>query len=228
MLERLLRWSALIRQHLGAAGFWVDTVDPRTGRALFGTAGSQWSEVTAGRTLLRYPTRDAGACPVLVHPIHGASPPAARCVSANVHHRGVDLHQGLHWTSFLSNEGCLMLLLGVWHAGTACYPATLFTTAPLSALQDAMAAFSGSQSMTPAVDGVTLQQPPALMSISDLSCDTVVGVPVVRGLSLQIPVAGALLVEGPSASGKSTLLRLLAGLHPCRAGHFALPPPEQV
>jgi ABC-type uncharacterized transport system fused permease/ATPase subunit len=82
--------------------------------------------------------------------------------------------------------------------------------------------------MAPGINGAAPQRAPALMSISDLSCDTVVGVPIVRGLSLEVPVGGALLVEGPSASGKSTLMRLLAGLHPCRAGHFALPPPEQV
>ena len=77
MLEVVLHWSALMRQHLGAAGLWADVADPRTGRALFGSGGSQWSEVTAGRTLLGYPTRDAGACPVLVHPTHGTSLPTA-------------------------------------------------------------------------------------------------------------------------------------------------------
>ena len=113
-------------------------------------------------------------------------------------------------------------------SGTACYPATFFTSAPQHVLWEAMSAASTPQRMAPGVDGAALQRAPALLSITALSCDTVLGLPIVRGLSLSIPAAAALLVEGPSASGKSTLLRLLAGLHPCRAGHFALPPADQV
>ena len=82
MLELFLRWARLMRGHLAGAGFWADAVDPRTGRALLGSAGSQWSEVTAARTLLRYSSRDAGACPVLVHPLHGAPPRHTLCASA--------------------------------------------------------------------------------------------------------------------------------------------------
>lgn len=222
MLELFLRWASLVRHHLAAAGFWADAVDPRTGRALFGSAGSQWSEVTAARTLLRYNSRDAGACPVLVHPVHGA-PPRHTLAAVNQHvPAAFCLSLVCTWDFYYSDAE------GVRHSGTACYPATLFTTAPQHALREAMSAASTPRSLAPAVDGAAMQRAPALLSITDLSCDTVLGLPIVRGLSLSIPVAAALLVEGPSASGKSTLLRLLAGLHPCRAGHFALPPPDQV
>ena len=72
------------------------------------------------------------------------------------------------------------------------------------------------------------QQAPALLSIWGLSCRTPAGVPIVQELSLELPAAGALLVEGPSACGKSTLLQVLAGLRPSCGGNYALPPPEQV
>ena len=38
------------------------------------------------------------------------------------------------------------------------------------------------------------------------------GIPVLRGLDLRVETAGALVLVGPSGGGKSTLLRIIAGL----------------
>jgi hypothetical protein len=46
-------------------------VDPRSGTALHGKRGARWSEVAAAHALLGYERRDAGICPVVLHPVHG-------------------------------------------------------------------------------------------------------------------------------------------------------------
>ncbi len=71
MLAIFLRFASHLRDHLASHGFWSNAIDPRTGTALFDAQGAPWSEVTAARSLLRYPTRDAAACPVVVHPEYG-------------------------------------------------------------------------------------------------------------------------------------------------------------
>ena len=68
-----LRFASRLREQLAGQGFWTNAVDPRTGTALFDAKGAPWSEVTAARLLLHYPTRDAAACPVVVHPQYGAA-----------------------------------------------------------------------------------------------------------------------------------------------------------
>ena len=120
------------------------------------------------------------------------------------------------------------VLMVVLHTGTSCYPATLFTTAPLQQLCEAMAAASEPPSPAHELQSRPQQHAPPLLSIWGLSCRTQAGVPIVEGLSVELPAAGALLVEGPSACGKSTLLQVLAGLRPSFRGNFALPPQEQV
>ena len=72
MLDVFLQLGSRLRADLASQGFWANAIDPRTGTALFDAKGAAWSEVTAARTLLKYPTRDAAACPVIVHPAHGA------------------------------------------------------------------------------------------------------------------------------------------------------------
>ena len=66
-----LRFASHVRDHLAGHGFWSNAIDPRTGTALFDAQGAPWSEVTAARSLLHYPTRDEAACPVVVHPEYG-------------------------------------------------------------------------------------------------------------------------------------------------------------
>ena len=73
MLEAFLQFGSRLRADLANQGFWANAIDPRTGTALFDAKGAAWSEVTAARTLLKYPTRDTAACPVVVHPAHGKS-----------------------------------------------------------------------------------------------------------------------------------------------------------
>ena len=46
--------------------------------------------------------------------------------------------------------------------------------------------------------------------------------PVLRGVDLAVPEGGLLAVLGPSGCGKTTLLRVLAGFHPVRAGQVSL------
>ncbi|MFC7617212.1 ABC transporter ATP-binding protein [Actinokineospora soli] len=46
--------------------------------------------------------------------------------------------------------------------------------------------------------------------------------PVLRGVDLAVPEGGLLAVLGPSGCGKTTLLRVLAGFHPVRAGRVSL------
>ena len=108
-------------------------------------------------------------------------------------------------------------------AGTAAYPATLFTDAPLGVLQQAVAAVSATSKALPAPPA-----PQPLLSLQQLSYSTAGGWPCVAGLSLDVVSGGAVLVEGRSGCGKSTLVRVLAGLHPLQSGTFQLPPRDQV
>lgn len=73
MLGSFLRWQAAVGAELRAAGHWCDCIDPRTGLALHGSQGARWSEVAAAHALLGYERRDAGICPVVLHPVHGSS-----------------------------------------------------------------------------------------------------------------------------------------------------------
>ena len=51
--------------------------------------------------------------------------------------------------------------------------------------------------------------------------------PVLNGVSLEVPAGGRLAVIGPSGCGKSTLLSLVAGLEQPRAGRIAVGGEEQ-
>ena len=51
---------------------------PCSGTALHSAAGAKWSEVAAAHALLGYERREAGICPVVLHPLHGKSGVAGR------------------------------------------------------------------------------------------------------------------------------------------------------
>ncbi len=105
-------------------------------------------------------------------------------------------------------------------AGNKFYPATLLTDAPLLVLQSAIAAVtSGGAASLPL-------QP--LLCLRGFSYSTPGGWLCVKGLSLEVPPRGSVLLEGPSGCGKSTLMRCLAGLHPWQGDSCVLPPPGQV
>ena len=46
------------------------------------------------------------------------------------------------------------------------------------------------------------------------------GVPVIEGVSFEVPEGGALILRGPNGIGKTTLLRAIAGLQPVREGRI--------
>ena len=109
-------------------------------------------------------------------------------------------------------------------AGTASYPATLFTNAPLQALQAAFAMVEASCS------SITAASPPVapLLALRDVTYSTADGTLCAFALGFEVAAGAAVLVEGRSGSGKSTLVRVLAGLHPMLTGSIEMLPPSQV
>lgn len=62
-----------------------------------------------------------------------------------------------------------------------------------------------------------------LLRVHDLVC-TRGGVPVVSGVSFEVPAGEALILRGPNGSGKTTLLRVLAGVAQPAAGTIEADP----
>jgi ABC-type Mn2+/Zn2+ transport system ATPase subunit len=56
-----------------------------------------------------------------------------------------------------------------------------------------------------------------MLSLEDVST-TIAGIPVLRGISCQLPRGGVVAVVGRNGAGKTTLLRLIMGF---REGHGA-------
>lgn len=111
-------------------------------------------------------------------------------------------------------------------AGTAAYPATLLTHAPLAVLLQAMSAVS---STATAPQPSPMQQlPRSMLLLHDITYSTLGRVRCVDCMSIGIAAGRSVLIEGPSGSGKSTLLRILGGLHPLDSGYTQLPPLDQV
>lgn len=44
LLQQYCQWEGDLRRALQQKGFWSDSIDPRTGRAMHGTAGAVYSE----------------------------------------------------------------------------------------------------------------------------------------------------------------------------------------
>lgn len=56
-----------------------------------------------------------------------------------------------------------------------------------------------------------------MLSVSDLACARG-GVPVVEGVSFRLAAGDSLVLRGPNGIGKTTLLRVIAGLQPALSG----------
>jgi putative ATP-binding cassette transporter len=62
------------------------------------------------------------------------------------------------------------------------------------------------------------------VAVADLSLDRPDGTPLRQGLNLDVADGQALLIKGPTGTGKSTLLRAIAGLWPFGRGHIRIEP----
>lgn len=62
-----------------------------------------------------------------------------------------------------------------------------------------------------------------ILRATDLACARG-GVPILQGVSLALPAGGVLILRGPNGVGKTTLLRVIAGLQPALSGQVDAPP----
>lgn len=74
-------------------------------------------------------------------------------------------------------------------------------------------------------DQIHISEEERTISLSDLTVKTPNGERVlIRDLNVKLPPGGSLLIMGESGSGKSSLLRTIAGLWSCGEGHIGRPP----
>ncbi len=64
-----------------------------------------------------------------------------------------------------------------------------------------------------------------MLRVRDLACARG-GLPVLTGVSFEVPAGSALVLRGPNGVGKTTLLRTLAGLQPVVAGSIEVRPEQ--
>jgi len=74
-------------------------------------------------------------------------------------------------------------------------------------------------------DQIFISEEERTISLDDLTVKTPSGSRVlIKDLNVQLPPGGSLLIMGESGSGKSSLLRTIAGLWSCGEGHIGRPP----
>jgi len=71
---------------------------------------------------------------------------------------------------------------------------------------------------------ITIERAGAGVAVKDLALDLPDGRPLRQGLSFEVAPGGALLIQGPTGTGKSTMLRAIAGLWPFGHGRVRLDP----
>jgi vitamin B12/bleomycin/antimicrobial peptide transport system ATP-binding/permease protein len=75
------------------------------------------------------------------------------------------------------------------------------------------------------LDQIQISEEERTISLDELTVKTPNGERLlIRGLDVKLPPGGSLLIMGESGSGKSSLLRTIAGLWSCGEGHIGRPP----
>ena len=74
----------------------------------------------------------------------------------------------------------------------------------------------------PRGDGFDIRRSGVSLSVEDLDLDLPDGSALLRGVSCQPPKGSALLISGPTGTGKSTLLRAIAGIWPFGRGNIRI------
>lgn len=91
------------------------------------------------------------------------------------------------------------------------------------AVLDRLTGFTAANDAARALPGVEVEETPDALEIDGLQLQRPDGAPLLRDLGLRLLPGQALLVQGPSGVGKTTLLRALAGLWPYVSGKVRRP-----
>ena len=76
--------------------------------------------------------------------------------------------------------------------------------------------------------GTKLEEGGDAIVFEEANIDTPSGLTLAKDLSLEIPLGKSLLISGPNASGKTSLVRCVAGLWPVKDGRVAVPSKTKV